>query len=247
MAFQDAWQILAALLQEHGESESLAVAVSSRSLTKEEAIGNPDRKDFPLLQGKEVLVQAEIDGWAGQAFTGDPLPYEGLVKDVLNLDPDRPGHQALLVATLNALACKMGKTDRTIHCLNNEPEECAALVCSYLREKHGSCRVGIIGYQPALLDACSSEFGPEQVFITDLNPDNIGQTRYGVVVWDGARDTNKLIDSADVLLITGTILANGTYLPILNSIGNKPYYFYGTTCAAVASINQIPRLCFKSK
>lgn len=247
MFFQDARQILTALLQEHGKSELLSVAVSSRSLTPEEAIGNPDRKDFPLLRGKEVLIQAEIDGWAGQAFTGDPLPYEGPVKDVLELDPDRPGHQALLIATLNALARKMGKTDRTIHCVNNEPEECAALVCSYLQEKYGLCRVGIIGYQPALLEACSRAFGPDRVFITDLNPANIGQTKYGVVVWDGATDTDKLIGSADVLLITGTILANGTYLPILNSIGDKPYYFYGTTCAAIASINQIPRLCFKSR
>lgn len=247
MAFQDARQLLAALLEEHGETENLAVTVSSRPLPPEEAIGRPDRQDFPLLQGKEVLIQAEIDGWAGQAFTGDPLPFEGLVQDVLELDPDRLGHQALLIATLNALARKMGKTDRTIHCINNEPEECAALMCSYLREKHGHCRVGIIGFQPALLDACSREFGPDQVFITDLNPDNIGQTKYGVVVWDGATDTDKLITSADVLLITGTILANGTYSPILNSIGDKPYYFYGTTCAAIASINQLPRLCFKSK
>lgn len=117
----------------------------------------------------------------------------------------------------------------------------------FLREKYGPCRVGIIGYQPALLEACSKEFGPDHVFITDLNPDNIGQTRYGVEVWDGATDTDRLINSAEVLLITGTVLANGTYQPILNSVGNKPYYFYGTTCAAVASINQIPRLCFKSK
>ncbi|MDD3852186.1 MAG: DUF364 domain-containing protein [Syntrophomonadaceae bacterium] len=247
MSFKDAYQTLAALLEEHGESENLQVAVNSRALTSREAIGEPDRRDFPLLQGKEVLIQAEIDGCAGQAFTSDPIPYEGAIKDLFKLDRQRPGHQALIVATLNALARKMGKTDRTIHCINNEPEECAAQISKNIFEKHGRCRVGIIGYQPAILDSCSRQFGAEHVFITDLNPDNIGQTRYGVKVWDGASDTARMIENVDVLLITGTILANGTYESILPETGDKPYYFFGTTCAALAGINEVPRLCFKSR
>ena len=247
MQFKDAYQTLTELLEEHGESDLLQVIVNSRTLTSREAIGEPDRRDFPLLQGKEVLIQAEIDGYAGQAFTSDPIPYEGLVKDLFKLDRKRPGHQALVVASLNALACKMGKTERTIHCLNNEPEECADQISKHVFEKHGRCRVGIIGYQPAILDHCSRQFGAENVFITDLNPDNIGHTRYGVKVWDGARDTARMIENVDVMLITGTILANGTYESVLSEIGDKPYYFYGTTCAALASINEVPRLCFKSR
>ncbi len=247
MRLSDAYQTLTALLEEHGASDLLQVVVNSRALTAQEAIGEPDRRDFPLLQGKEVLIQAEIDGYVGQAFTSDPIPYEGLVKDLFKLDRKRPGHQALVVASLNALACKMGKTDRTIHCLNNEPEECADQLSKHVFEKHGRCRVGIIGYQPAILDHCSRQFGAENVFITDLNPNNIGQIRYGVEVWDGTKDTGRIVENVDVLLITGTILANGTYESIFMEMGNKPFYFYGTTCAALADINKIPRLCYKSR
>ena len=41
------------------------VTVSGKVLTNEEAIGNPDRKDFPLLTGKERLMQAEFKGFKG--------------------------------------------------------------------------------------------------------------------------------------------------------------------------------------
>jgi hypothetical protein len=151
------------------------------------------------------------------------------------------------VAVINALAKKLGITTNTIHCVNNEPEECGRYISEYIFSNHGSCNVGIIGYQPALLEHCKDRFGAEHVCITDLNPDVIGEVRYGVEVWDGFKDTPRLVESSDVLLITGTILANGTFAEVIPEIGNKPYYFYGTTCAALAVINGAKRLCPMSK
>ena len=43
--------------------------VVSSPLSSREAIGELDRDDFPLLRGKEVLMQAAYRGAAGQAFT----------------------------------------------------------------------------------------------------------------------------------------------------------------------------------
>ena len=64
MVFQDARQILAALLREHGESKNTAVA-EHRSLTKG-SHWQPDRKDFPLLQGKSTCTGGDRWlGWAG--------------------------------------------------------------------------------------------------------------------------------------------------------------------------------------
>ncbi|PKM76831.1 MAG: hypothetical protein CVU90_10415 [Firmicutes bacterium HGW-Firmicutes-15] len=226
---------------------NLEVSVNSRALSAEEAIGHPERQDYPLIRGKEVLLQAEIQGSIGQAFTGDPIPFDGTIDTLLKTLSDRPGHQALAVAVLNALAKKMGITSNTIHCVNNEPEECGQYISEYLFSQHGACNVGIIGYQPALLEHCKDRFGVEHVHITDLNPDIIGELRYGVEVWDGLKDTPKLVETSDVLLITGTILANGTFTDVIPEIGNKPYYFFGTTCAALAAINGANRLCPMSK
>lgn len=247
MKFINAQEALKSLLAENQEFNSLEINITSRALKNEEAIGNPDRKDFPLLTGKEVLLQAEIDGYLGQAFTSDPIAYQGSIKAILELSGERPGNYALMVATLNALTNKMGKANKTIHCLNNEPEDCAKKICKDVIENHGHCKVGIIGYQPAILEHCVQAFGGDNVMITDLNPDNVGDERYGVKVMDGFTDTEKLVDFADVLLVTGTILANGTDESVLMLIKDKPFYFFGTTCAGLAYINDYKRLCPLSK
>ena len=61
------------------------VSITCRTLTPEEAIGSPGRNDFPLQKGKERLMQAVIDGFAGQAFTDMPGDFEGTLHDVLHL------------------------------------------------------------------------------------------------------------------------------------------------------------------
>lgn len=75
----------------------------------------------------------------------------------------------------------------------------------------------------------------------------VGTERHGVIVMDGLTDTRTLVDFADVLLVTGTILANGTSYDVLKNVGDKPYYFFGTTCAALAYLNNKNRLCPFSK
>jgi hypothetical protein len=247
MQFKNAREILQELLEENNELNQLAVVINSRALKNEEAIGNPDRKDFPLLTGKEVLLQAEVDGSIGQAFTGDPIAYQGNIQGVLDLPVERMGNQALLVATLNAVSRKLGLADRTIHCIDNEPETCAQKISQTVLERHGRCKIGIIGYQPAILENCVKVFGAENIRITDLNRNNVGSLRHGVKVLDGLTDTKELVEFADVLLITGSILANGTDRSVLDELENKQFYLFGTTCAGLAHFNNIQRLCSMSK
>lgn len=247
MQFVNAREAIEKVLAQQPELNALEITINSRALKSEEAIGHPERDDFPLLRGKEVLLQADLAGGTGQAFTADPIAWQGTLQNLLMLPHDRPGTHALLVSSLNALLNKLGKVDHTVHCLNHEPEVCAAYISQFIREKHGPCKVGIIGYQPAILDHCTRVFGAASVSITDLNADVVGTTRYGVKVMDGLSDTAKLVGFADVLLVTGTILANGTYLDVLGEVGEKPYYFFGTTCAALAYLNNKNRLCPFSK
>ncbi|MCW4043287.1 MAG: hypothetical protein NWE90_06145, partial [Candidatus Bathyarchaeota archaeon] len=45
------------------------VVIRARILESQEAIGNPERTDFPLLTGKERIMQADFKSSYGQAFT----------------------------------------------------------------------------------------------------------------------------------------------------------------------------------
>lgn len=247
MEFIDAREALKLLIEQNEKLIDLEIAISSKALKNEEAIGHPDRDDFPLLRGKEVLLQAEVDGSLGQAFTSDPIAYRGSLRSIMDLPTDRPGNYALMVAAVNAVGKNLGIVSNTIHCLNNEPEECATRISKELFEKHGPSKIGIIGFQPAIIENCVKVFGAENIRVTDLSADIVGTVRYGVKIMDGLTDTKKLAEAVDFLLITGSILANGTAPAVLDDIGDTDCYFFGTTCAALAHINDFKRVCPLSK
>ena len=56
------------------------ITVKARALSTKEAIGNPESDDFPLMKGRERLMQAELEGSAGQAFTDQFGDFEGTVR-----------------------------------------------------------------------------------------------------------------------------------------------------------------------
>ena len=58
MQFIHAREALESLLQQNTDLAAWEITINSRALKSEEAIGKPDRDDFPLLRGKEVLLQA---------------------------------------------------------------------------------------------------------------------------------------------------------------------------------------------
>ncbi len=80
-------QILAPA-RERGLTSDTVEVVSARPLTPDEAIGKPDRTDFPLLKGKEFMMEARYQGARGQAFTAMPGEFQGTVEEILgrNLD-----------------------------------------------------------------------------------------------------------------------------------------------------------------
>ena len=222
------------------------VSVKARVLTPEEAIGNPNRKDFPLLMGKERLVQADFKGYLGQAFTDQPGNFEGRLKDVVEMRLNSNYERAIFVAVLNAVMRFLGKAKGTIHCHDEEPELCAGKMVREIKKSHGDgMRIGIIGYQPALIENFVKTF--KQVRATDMDPDNIKEVRYGIEVEDSSEKTAELIAESDVLLCTGTTLVNDSIDEILRLASNKPTYFYGTTIAGASVLLGLKRLCFESK
>jgi len=99
--------------------------------------------------------------------------------------------------------------------------------------------VTIIGFQPALAEAVDKDF---KVRLVDLDPDNVGQVKRGVLV-EGAESTRDAMNWCDMLLVTGTTLANDSIGQFLNG---KPVLFYGTTISGAASLMGWDRFCPQS-
>ena len=164
------------------------IVVRCRSLTPEEAIGKTERTDFPILTGKDIMIQAEFDGGIGQAFTCAPASFSGNLEEILDFDILGNIHdRGIFIAALNAVTRRYGLCDRSIHCKNDGPEICSKKAMEYLTETYGKdVRIAQIGYQPALLEGLSKTF--DQVRVLDLDPANVGNTRFGIYVLDGVKD-----------------------------------------------------------
>lgn len=225
-----------------------AVAVTARPLTPEEAIGAPTRRDYPILEGKERVIQATVLNARGQAFTDSPSDISCQLGEVLALPLDRTRNRAIFLATMNAVLCSLNMVEGVLHCKDEAPERCAAKIAKKARGQ-GARTVGLIGLNPAIAEALAREFGPDAVCITDLNPRNIGQCRFGVAIWDGRTETHRLISACDLILVTGTALANGTFDAILQWTGTqaKPLVVFGITGAGVCQLRGMERWCFEAQ
>ncbi|MCX8038383.1 MAG: DUF364 domain-containing protein, partial [Candidatus Sumerlaeia bacterium] len=236
--------ILRQLAQEQGWLDE-NVLVRAGLLTPEQAIGTPLRKDFPILAGKEKVIEARVQSARGHAFTDSPAEFQGTLREML----DRPLHsnadRALFVATLNAALRHLGWIAGALHCRDDDPEKCGLEIARLIREKKGTTTVGLIGCNPAVLEALVREFGADRVRLTDLNPDNIGTVKHGVEVWDGTAHTERLIREADVLLVTGTTFVNNTFPPIWRAIRHhgRDYWIYGVTAAGLCHLFGLNRVC----
>ena len=220
--------------------ENLLVKVGL--LTPEEAIGSPLRRDFPILLGKERVIEARFKSARGHAFTDAPIEFRGPVREILDRRLESNADRALFVATLNAVLRHLGQARGTVHCRDDEPEKCAVEIARLVRGKQN---VGLIGCNPAILDALAKEFGPERVILTDLNPENIGQTKYGVEVWHGETRMEDLVHEADMVVLTGTTFVNDTFPRIWESIARhgKDYLIYGVTASGLCQLSGLNRVC----
>ncbi len=224
------------------------ITIRTHILKPAEAIGDPGRKDFPLLKGKEVLMQATFLGSRGQAYTDAPSEFNGPLREILDLGLEDSRQKALFVAALNAVARYLYPDMRTVHCKNNEPEECGQEIRRFLGTlSPGS--VGLIGLQPAMLDAMVSLLGAQNVLCIDRDEDNRNQVRCGIPIgWGDDKGLRKVFEASDIVLATGSSSSNGSLEDIINMSDkyNKPVYFYGVTIAGTARLMGLNHLCFKS-
>jgi len=225
------------LIKEKNLMSSKVEVISARTLTPQEVIGKPERDDFPLLKGKEVMLQADFKGSLGQAFTDMPGNYSGTLREVFEMPLTNNFRRAVFVATINAVLRHLNYISKTVHCKDKEPGECAAHLVDYIKERFGNPRIAFIGMQPAMVEALAAQF---EIRVVDLDPDNVGQKRCEVLIEDAAH-TKEILSWADVILATGTTVVNDTLTPLLIE---KPIIFYGVTISGIAYLKGYEQYCF---
>ncbi|WP_286975353.1 Rossmann-like domain-containing protein [Acetomicrobium sp. UBA5826] len=232
-------------------SHLLDESVLVEPLGVEEALGDPaPYKDFALQRGEEKLIEATLNGEKGQAFTSRPSRWRGTLEEVLLLPLNLEKNRAIFLATVNALGRHLGWDDHTIHCKDKAPDRCGRKMAEFISETLApSAKVGVIGYQPAIIKHMAEVLGKERVKLCDLNPHNIGKDVFGVRVLDGDTALDEIARECRVCLITGSTLVNSTLDRILQTMDNrgvKPF-IYGTTGAIPAKLLGIERLCFEAQ
>lgn len=148
-------------------------------------------------------------------------------------------HRAVFLAALNAALRHLDLIEHTVHCRDKGPTECAGKISSYIKERFGAVKVTQVGFQPCIAEALAGKFAFR---LLDLDSDNIGREKFGIVV-EGPEKTPEAAQWADLLLVTGSTLANET---ISRFLTDKPVLFYGTTIAAPAYLMGWERFCESS-
>jgi len=210
------------------------VSVRCRPLSATEAIGKPFDEDYPIIKGKETVVEAVFEGGRGQAFTDEFENAHYRVEDLLEIELDSNMRRASFISGLNAVFRHLGLCDKTIHCKDSEPKKCAKNLLETL--EHGN-KVFLVGFQPRFLEILSSN---RSVRVVDLDQDNIGRKVSGVVI-EPPKMTVEVITWCDLIFATGSTVVNGTITDFLNK--DRPVLFYGVTISATAKILNLNTYC----
>jgi hypothetical protein len=228
----------------HGLADE-RVIIHMRPLKPEEVIGKPTRAGYPLLRGKEVMIQADLRGALGQAFTDEPSEFAGRASDLRGLPLDTNASRALLVAAINVTYAYLGLIEGTRHCRDSGPEDCAIRITEYLAGRHDlDTKVLMIGFQPAIAHHLAKRF---RLFrVTDMDSEAIGKLTVRGSVESHDRNM-EAIEWSDIVIATGSALVNGSIDEIARRAEGKFLYFYGVTIAAAAYELGLNRLCYESK
>jgi len=216
--------------------ESDDVTVQAVPLSPEEAIGNPEDRDYPLMVGRERMMQAEFRGHMGQAFTDMYGNFSGRLSDIVAMELTSNFQRAIFISTLNAVLRYLGLVTKTVHCRDNEPRQCSYELVKYLEENYGRPKVAMVGFQPRMVEALAKKF---RLKVTDMDQNNIGSEKFGIIIKSLER-TQEHLDWCDIALVTGTTLVNDTSDQFRVA---KPVIFYGITVSGAARLLGLSHFC----
>ncbi len=210
------------------------VSVRCKALSAVEAIGNPDHNDYPIIKGREVMMEADFAGSKGQAFTDEMENAELAVEDLLTIELSTTRSRAVFIAGLNAVFRHSGLCGKTVHCRDKEPKQCADALPEIIEPGK---KVLLVGHQPRFLEKLASLCDVRAV---DLDRDNIGKIFSGVTI-EPREMTPDAITWCDLIFATGSTVVNGTVGDFIGK--DKPVVFYGVTISAAAKILDLKTYC----
>jgi hypothetical protein len=223
------------LIKEH-RLEGEEVVVRAATLSPEQAIGNPEDRDYPIVKGVERLMQAEFRGSKGQAFTDRYGNFSGRLADIASMELNNNFRRAVFISSLNAVMRQLGMIGQTVHCKDEQPRECSQELVKYIKASYGQPRIAMVGFQPRMVEALAKKF---ELRVTDMDKENIGRERFGVTI-NGPAQTKENLDWCDIALVTGTTIVNDT---IDQFVIAKPVVFYGVTISGAARLAGLNRFC----
>ena len=215
------------------------VDVRVRILTPAEAIGSPKDQDYPIIKGRERMIEAEFKGAKGHAFADKFKNFSGSLEAVLKLDLGSTDNRAIFISSLNAVLRHLGLSDHTVHCRNEEPVQCAMQTRDYFIEHFGAGKkIALVGYQPRFAQYLSNDF---ELRVTDLDADNIGKKKGEFVIESGEKN-KEVAEWADIIFVTGTVFISDGADIFLQNRGKT--IFYGVTVAGIAALLKLKKLCY---
>jgi hypothetical protein len=220
--------------------EAQDVIVRAKPLTPEEAIGNPEDKDYPLITGRERMMQAEFRNSFGQAYTDMYGNYSGKLVEIAEMELKNNFRRAIFISSLNAVMRHLGLIDKTMHCRDEEPKECSSKLAEYVTNKYGHPNIAMVGLQPRMVESLAKSF---EIKVTDMDYTNINAEKYGVII-QSPQKTKEHLDWCDIAIVTGSTIVNET---ITDFLINKPVIFYGVTIAGAAKILGLQDYCYCGK
>jgi len=212
------------------------VIIRATPLSPQQAIGNPEDKDYPLVVGVERLMQAEFRGSLGQAYTDMYGDFSSRLSDIVETDLKNNFRRAIFISSLNAVMKHLELITPTVHCKDNQPRECSYELVRYIEKNYGHPRVAMVGFQPRMVEALAKRF---ELMVTDMDQDNIGQEKFGAKIHDPSQ-TESHLDWCDIALVTGSTIVNNT---INQFIISKPVVFYGVSIAGAAKLLGLNHFC----
>lgn len=210
------------------------IDIKCKALSARQAIGDTEHDDYPIVKGREVMVEANFLDARGQSFTDNFEENSYQVQDLLTIDLSTNQKRASFIAGFNAVYRYLKLIDKSIHCKDKEPVLCAKELSGIIPK---NSKVLLVGHQPRFLEKLASYC---QVRVIDLDKDNIGKKFFNILI-EPEENTENVIKWCDMIFATGSTIVNNTISNFMNA--GKPAVFYGVTITAPAKVLGIKTFC----
>ena len=87
----------------------------------------------------------------------------------------------------------LGMIEGSVYCKDKGPAECGPDLLEFLEGYRGA-RIALVGFQPVYARRCSEQC---ELRILDMDPENIGKEKFGVVVLDGGAKAEEVLRWCD--------------------------------------------------